>query len=268
VSVKFLYYVSRSKVRVLSGQVGQGHSLSKLGAKASALGFGVEFASERESAQDDETQLARELTDLLRRLRKSSSIVSLKPGEPLEGSPFYHDSGDWHHGLYSIKMTGDAEQTTTYLAWKADQSRIFLLFGSPINVVGVRDVSDGTEFALASSRIVGDVVESSLQWEFMRELQECDERDPDEVFSVERDPRETSRVGSSIQRQTHPKLIKADVNELRGSALAVFCETALQTLPLTKLETVFKVYHALPVSRAIASYDHVYVGSPVYTALE
>jgi hypothetical protein len=267
-SIKFLYYVSRSKVRLLSGQVGPRTRLSKLGAKASALGFGAEVALGRENVQDDEAQLARELIDLMRRLRKSRNVVSLQADESLGGSLFYHDSGDWHHGLYSIKMMGDAEETTTYIAWKADKNRIVLLFGSPINVLGVRDVTDGTEFALASSRIVGDVVESSLQWEFMKELQACDEEDPDEVFSAELDSRETSRVEGSIQHQTHPKLIKAEVNELRGSALAAFCETALETLPLSKLETVFKVYHALPVSRAIASYDYVYVGSPVYTALE
>lgn len=255
-------------MRLLSGQVVPRSFLSKLGVRASALGFGVEFALGRESLQDDEARLAKELIDLIRRLRKRSNVVSLKDDEPLSGSLFYHDSGDWHHGLYSIKMTGDAEEARTYIAWKADKNRVFLLFGSPINVLGVRDVTDGTEYALASSRIVGDIMESSLQWEFMQELQACDEKDPAEVFSVERDPHETSRAEGSIEHRSHPKLIKAEVNELRGSALAAFCETALQTLPVTKLETVFKVYHALPVSRAIASYDHVYVGSPVYTALE
>jgi hypothetical protein len=71
-----------------------------------------------------------------------------------------------------------------------------------------------------------------------------------------------------VQQRVPPTLIEAERDVLRGSALAAFCDTALDVLPTSSLETMFTIYHELPVSRAIAPYDVVYVGSPVHTALE
>jgi hypothetical protein len=266
-SVRFLYYVSESKVRRLRGQLGPATRLSKLRAKTSVVGFGVEFELGRESVQTDEAQLTSELTDLMRRLRKRDEIGSLQSTDPLSTSVFYEDTGDWRHGLYSISLTGTAEETATYVAWRADGDRIFMLFGSPVNVVGERRVTEGTEYNLGSSRIVGGVMESSLQWEFIQALQSCNDEERDEELLLQLDRDEPGRLEVDIAQRTPPRLVKAPPEALRGSALAALCETALGALPVSSLETVFRIYHALPVSRTFAPYDRVYVGSPVYTAL-
>jgi hypothetical protein len=165
-------------------------------------------------------------------------------------------------------MSGSLEETATYIVWKGDESRLFLLLGSPTNILSERRVTEGTEYTLASSRIVGNVMESSLQWELLQTLQTCADDDPDEPVALDMAHPEGSHVDVRVRQRMPPKLIKAERDVLRGSALAAFCDTALDVLPASSLETVFKIYHELPVSRAIAPYDVVYVGSPVYTALE
>jgi hypothetical protein len=263
-SVKFFYYVSESKVRQLSGQVGPTTRLSGLRAKTSAVGFGVEFELGREAAQTNEAQLTRQVTDVMRRLRRSGQIASSRADEPLSTSRFYQDTGDWHHGIYSLKLTGSAEETATYVAWRAEDNRIFMLFGSPTNVVGERRVSEGSEYTLGSTRIVGEVMESSLQWEFIQALQGCDD---EEQLSLVFRPGPHALLNVDVARRTRLELIKAAPETIRGSALATLCETALGMLPVSRVEAVFRIFHSLPVSRAIAPYDRVYVGSPVYTAL-
>ena len=267
-SLKFLYYVSDTKVKLLTGQLRPRTRLSRVRARGSAFGLGAELELGREETHDSDAALAREVTDLVKRMLKSGDVVSLPPGEPLSTNRFYFDSADWRHGLYSIRMSGSSEETATYIVWKGEENRLFLLLGSPANVLGERRVTEGTEYILASSRIVGNVMESSLQWELIQTLETCADDDPDEPVALDVDHPEGSHVDVRVQQRMPPKLIKAERDVLRGSALAAFCDTALDVLPTSSLETVFKIYHELPVSRAIAPYDVVYVGSPVFTALE
>ena len=265
-SIKYYYYISRNKVNLLKGQINPKTTFSKLGAKAEIPGLSLELGVEKDAAHNDQTQLIEDLSTVIDSLRKQKEILPLVENSKLDSSLLYLDSSDWHHGLYSLKMTEAEEQVITYITWRTSQNRIFLLLGSPTNILGDAVVSEGSEYSLPSSRTVNKVVESSLQWEFVQTLDDCDAMDSGE-FSIKIDPSLPSPLKVDINNIASSKLIKAKNDVLRGNALAIFCATDLARLPSSKLETVFKIYHVLPVSRSAAPFDAVYVGSPIYTAL-
>src|SRR4051812_32753957 len=113
-SLKFLYYISEPKVKLLTGQLRPRTRLSRFRAKGSAFGLGVELELGREETHDGDAARARELTALVARMLASGDVVSLPVGEPLSTNRFFYDSANWRHGLYSIKMSGSSEETATY----------------------------------------------------------------------------------------------------------------------------------------------------------
>jgi hypothetical protein len=265
-NIKYYYYISRNKVNLLKGQLIPKAKLSKLGAKAEIPGISIELGLEKDSAPNDETRLIEDVSTVIQALQKQNEILPLVEEGKLDSSALYSDSSNWHHGLYSLKMTETDEQLISYIAWKASRNRIFLLLGSPSNILGEAVVSEGSEYTLPSSRTVNKIVESSLQWEFVKTIDDCETLEPGE-FSLKIDAEQPPSLKVDIHRAASPRLIKAQNDVLRGNALAIFCTSALERLPSSQLETVFKIYHVLPVSRAAAPYDAVYVGSPIYTAL-
>lgn len=266
-NIKYYYYISESKVNLLKAQIGTKTNLANFSAKAEVPGFGLEIGFDREKTKSEQEQLIRDLSAVMDRLQKNNDISSLSKNENINNSLLYSDESEWHHGLYSITTIESDEHVVTYIAWKAMENKIFLLLGSPSNIFGEKQVSEGTELYSPSTRSVNKLVESSLQWEFIKTIDDCGAEDPNEMLSVNVDTDKLRKLKVNIEKVSPPKLVKAQEPVLRGSALAAFCSTALERLPLSKIETVFKIFHSFPVSRSIALYDVVYVGSPLYTAL-
>jgi hypothetical protein len=266
-SMRYFYYISKSKVQMLRGQIGSISRLSKLNPKVEGFGLGVEFGIESEAEEGGDAKLAQDTNELIKRLTKSKLVVSLKDALRLDESNFYHDEDVWSHGLYSLKQSDTNSYMITYMLWKASRNRIFLLFGSPVNVLGAREVNEGMEHRSGSSTIINDVIESSLQDEFMGAIYDCGKVDSSEKPSVMVLPGQDSAFKINVSNWTPSARFAAKRNVLRGTALAVLCRDALKQLPTAKIETMFKIYHALPVSRSIAPFDMLYLGSPIYTAL-
>jgi hypothetical protein len=74
-SPKFLYYVSDTKVKLLTGQLRPRTRLSRLRARGSAFGLGAELELGREETHDGDAALARDVTDLVKRMLKSEDVL-------------------------------------------------------------------------------------------------------------------------------------------------------------------------------------------------
>lgn len=252
---------------MLRGQVEAKSRLSKINPKVEGFGIGIEFGIESEVEESGDTKLVRDTNKLTDIMTKEKMVVSLKDSARFDSSNYYHDEGNWSHGLYSVRQSGTNDYSVTYMLWKADGNRIFLLFGSPMNVLGAKEVNEGMEHKSGSSSIINNVIESSITDEFMGAIYDCGKADGSEKPSVTVSPSQDSRFKINVGNWDPSARVAAERNVLRGSALAVLCQMAWTRLPTAKIETMFKIYHALPVSRSIAPFDMLYLGSPIYTAL-
>ena len=267
-SIRFYYYISKSKVEMLKGQIQTKSRLSKINPKVEGFGLSVELGIETENDKSGDSKLAHETNNLIDILSEEKLIVSLKGVAQFDSSTFYHDEGDWAHGLYSVHQASADSYIVTYMLWKASGSRLFLLFGSPMNVLGTKEVKEGMEHNPGSSSIINNVIETSLQDEFIGAIYDCGKADSSEKPSVTIPSSQDSRFKINVENWIPSAHLRAERNVLRGSALAVLCQKALISLPCARIETVFKVYHTLPVSRSIAPFDALYLGSPIFVALK
>jgi hypothetical protein len=179
----------------------------------------------------------------------------------------YHDTDAWFHGLYSLKLeTLREQQLVTYVLWKAAKNSIFLLLGSPLNVLGSRDVQEGTRYQASSSQILGGIMEGAIAHSFVEALQNKQLQGLNENVFLELNSGNNSDIRVNVSNWKQAKRISAKVNVFRGTALAVFCHESLALLPQRRLEVNFQIQLSMPVSRSVIPYDVLYLGSPLYTA--
>ena len=266
--MRYFYYISKSKVEMLLGQVKTKSDLSKIHPKVEGFGLGVELEIERGIDESADGKLARDTNKLINLMSKEKMITSLNSTTQFNSSDYFHDENDWTHGLYTVRESGTENHMVTYLLWKAHGRRIFLLLGSPMNVLGTKEVNEGMEHKPSSSSIINNVIETSLHDEFIGAIHDCAEADSSEKLPFIVPPTEDSTLKININSWIPNSRIKAQRNVLRGSALAVLCQKTLTSLSSAKIETTFKIFYSLPVSRSIAPFDVLHLGSPIFTALK
>ena len=253
--LKFFYYISKQKVDMLSSQL------------------------QLPSSDSDAKSLVANTRILIDNLKASNNIVSLTDHKTLEAPGFIEDRGSWRQGLYSFFATG--EEVVTYVCWKALDSVLVLLVGSPNNILGEKVVRDGMSVPGTSGAL-------------MRVLRFINnEMKTDEPRAVSLEP--LPFYGSyGNDHNTHAlaegvvELSKAPIESLPSTIhdssgwdfpnVERLCSEYLQDLPLTRIETIFKIYSTFNKTsdtneysgqtRTNRNFDTVFIGSPLYIAID
>lgn len=265
--IKHFYYISKSKVEVITGQIAPEFHWAKLNPKLQGFGLGLDLNLERNTSTSDTEELVKKTIAIINYSEKKKLAIPLKDATQLDESTMYHDADEWFHGLYSLKMeTVGEKQLITYAVWKAVKNSIFLLLGSPLNVLGSRDVYEGAKYERTSSQILGGVMEGAIEYSFIEALQNKKLQSLNESMFLELNSGNRSDIHINVSNWKRAKRISAKVNVFRGTALATFCHEALALLPKRKLDLIFQIHQSMPISRSVIPYDVLYLGSPLYTA--
>ena len=265
-NLKYFHYISKSKVETINGQLTPEFHWSKINPKLQGFGLGIDLSIERNRTNDTE-ELVKKTLAIINYFGKKNLITPLQSATKIDSLSMYHDTDDWFHGLYSLKLeTLREQQLVTYVLWKAVKDSIFLLLGSPLNVLGSRDVQEGTRYQSSSSQILGGIMEGAIAYSFVETLQNKRLQSLNENIFLELNPSNNADIRVNVSNWKQAKRISAKINVFRGTALAVFCHESLALLPQRKLEVNFQIQLSMPVSRSVIPYDVIYLGSPLYTA--
>jgi hypothetical protein len=180
-------------------------------------------------------------------------------GQELLLGNLYKDSGAWHTGLYKWTIQEESEdephsfsEILAYFAFRSLADSLVLLIGSPAHVMGGTGINEQRTIHYDSTEHMYDIhLRSGVR------------------RVVKADGKSSSRV---------PKLLYDD--DEYTVHLGVFCLGTLKRLPLAQTETVFKLYeyhklekslgegpyHHVARELGVFGFEHIYVGSPLYTA--
>ena len=273
-------------------------SLTSISAK---LGFGA--ASVTANAEKQSATLVNETLSLVRNLEKTQSLRPLSDLSKLDTTVFYHDQGLWHSGLFKFG-SAFGPPTVTYALWRVDGDSLILLIGSPNNILGDKIVN-GDCFVPGTSGAHLEILEYVDQCltvdepavvhvgpptTYGKNIPVPEPANSPIIFPDGYYERVHERDYSGHQEDT--QRLQFLRNE-RGLNLAFLCLRQLTQLNETSLETVFRVFsvHDIPAehetvrfrgswhiesdeliqqARDIGIFDfkRIYLGSPVYTALE
>src|SRR5687768_16168268 len=170
---KHFHYISKLKIDAIAGQIGPKLHWSKMSPKIEGFGLGIDLGLEKEQNLSATEELVRKTVETVNYLNKQKRITFLKDrNEAINASNIYYDEDIWYHGLYSLQQDASGKHCLiTYVSWKVDKNSVFLLFGSPLNILGNKEVSQGAVYSSTSSQIIGDMLEESITSPFVEALQ-------------------------------------------------------------------------------------------------
>lgn len=272
---KYFYYISDSKVRMLSAQFSQKKGYFGLNPKIEIPGFtfGVDYKSENVTKEFNPID---EITPLLRNLQKNNLLHGFN--KDISNSFLVEDTDIWHHGLTeSLHLDGNdtiMKRLLTYAVWKRSGRDIYLLFGSPTNILGEKTIGSSHAVTRVSTQILRDVqsisVKASLQYVFENTVLNLN----DDTLELDEDCFTDIRYSSSEYKitnktfflsQTRDEVTLPSSENYQGRVLVMYCNEILSKLPKNTLNLVFKVFQKIQVNDN--KVDSLYLGSPVYTAL-
>lgn len=224
-------------------------------------------------------------------LKKADQLKQLDQLSELRNGIFYQDQNTWHSGLFSFKGSESLHagplRAVSYLLWRSWNDSIILLAGSPLNILGERNVRDGLWAGGTSGT-----------WQVMLEFASSCLRSDEEALVA---------VGTERKHSGHESVKWADLNsasfdesdeympmEMSQTAdaltIATLCVRFLSRLPRSRVETAFTVFNELEMKRRVSlpawtrtlletpaldpnlrnvlmKCKKVYIGSPLYTAI-
>ena len=218
-------------------------------------------------------------------LEKHNFLISLEDVKNYEVSNMYiKDKNEWNHGLYGFHASG--QEVVSYYLWRKIGSTLFLLIGSPNNILGDKIVRNGS-FVPGTSGAFSEVLSF-----VKRNLS------TDEPTAVTLDPLphwldsyEFSLVENVVE-ETNDKIevipkLKVNPREYfetpPGSSrktiefydyfydLPNFCLSQLKHLPSSRIETVFKIYSVFKNEQSENDKNQItltVLASPLYVALD
>ena len=294
--MKYFYYISKSKVDMLQAQASK--SRFNLASISSKLGIGA--ASLSLSAERKAHTLVGDTLSLLKSLETKRAIRSSATLPRLKKTCFYHDRGIWKSGLFWFDSTC-SQPTVIYALWRVLKRSLILLVGSPNNILGEKVVAGdcyvpGTSGAhLEILRFIDDsfrldeavAVRTKKAYTYGSDAPVPEASNSPIIFPAAPKSREEafSRMHSREARDN----LRFDPNE-KGVNLAFLCLRQLSQLADTHIDTVFRIFSIHDISKpdqidsswpayrdqiveeaealGIFDFERVYLGSPVYTALE
>jgi len=168
---------------------------------------------------------------LLKYLEKRDSIVELTTFTTLTTHDFYHSEGEWHYGVFYFATITSV--VATYLLWTTLGSSIILLAGSPANIIGQNTPKEG--ITISST---GDAMHTVGSGSFLKAL-----KTDEETFGP------LSGFGRPQQEFTFVEWVYMHERS-RAAPMAMFCFRYLSKLPLTAMDTMFKVFSILSSRRS------------------
>lgn len=265
--------------------------------------LGIGAASVSLTAEKQAQTLVGDTVSLLKSLEKKNAVKPSDLLPRLEKSCFYHDQGIWKNGLFKFDSMC-SQPTVIYALWRVLKGSLILLIGSPNNILGEKIVAGdcyipGTSDAhLNILRFIDDsfrfdesvAVRTEPANTYGDDLPVPEASNSTIVFSSA--PKSREEVFNRMRSHKAEDELVFIPNE-RGVNLAFLCLRQLSQLADTHIDTVFRIFsiHDIPklddtehfesswrfdakelVEQAqdlgIFDFDRVYLGSPVYTALQ
>lgn len=291
--MKYFYYISKTKVEMLQAQVDKPKfSISSISSK---LGFGP--ASVTVAAEKQNHTLVANTLKLLKTLENSRSIRPSDSLSKLDTAHFYHDQGIWKSGLFTFDSWCN-NPTVIYALWRELERALILLVGSPNNILGDKIVVGdyfvpGTSGAhLAILKYVGNVlctdelvaVRTGPSETYGRNVPVPELSNSKIILPKSFESRK------QLQRRNLEEEDDLYCHEERGLTLGCLCLRQLKVLPESHLDLVFRMFSTYDIPNedeverfgswkpeerlakartlGLFKYDRVYLGSPVYTALD
>ena len=212
-------------------------------------------------------------------------ISPIPSKEPVQQKGFYSDSNKWHNGLFTVSHFG-GEGALTYVLMRQHGENLILLIGSPKNILGnisagvgiqMPDTSGGV-FAFLSLFSGAYLNGADLHDEFLF---------PHELRNADTDEGnlQVERVSSRYAEEWwgfYGGMLSCDDRlrsdpTLYAQCMLRFCNTDISQLPVTPIETVFKVFAKWQVPRSVsdktnpdlpfADVNCFCIGSPLFTAV-
>jgi len=278
-------YVSRSKVDVLEAD------LSRWRRPQVTATVGVPGVQLGVAPPADVPDLYRRTNALIKKMERRDRMVPMPKSGDLDVSTFYRDRSEWAQGLYSFKgdfsLDGDGARVVTYLLWRRWQNSIILLVGSPQNVLGERVVHGGV-WAYGTTGTWTTLLhfaEATLRTDEANLVGVAPQANRPQAGDLKWvDPGE---IGGEVEEQPLPAEL---MDSPRALALAALCLGQLSRLPASQIDTAFRLFQRLPLTLRgevpswvtgllgqgggrekldiLRQCKIIYVGSPLYTALE
>ena len=257
-------------------------AIPKITPKIGVAGIEVEAEISSQARQD----LIRDTVTLLRLMTRRKLIKDLAEGPAIDTGGFWHDEGTWFNGLYLFRVEVDL---ATYFLWKVFQDAIFLLVGSPLNILGEKIMRDGVEIPGTSGachRILR-FVDRNIQPDEI--VLAADKRYQDHpYFAWLKLPGMTYDVANDAHLQ---ETFEYTSSQSKALSLGVLCLRNLICLPQSEIDTVFRLFHEYDFEHprdlldwgsvlskfsqkktakqmGLVNVRRVFVGSPIYTALK
>jgi hypothetical protein len=284
---KYFYYISPTKVDILEPQLRK-WAWPKITPTVKMPGIDLQVQAAETQVP---TILAARLVSVVDALTKAGKLGNIESAHDLQNGAYYHDHDMWYSGLFSFKgiesLHSGPLRAVSYLLWRPRNDSIILLAGSPLHILGEKNVRD--------SLWAGG---TSGTWQWMLEFAlTCLKTDEDTLIGVGQNQPADARkrvkwvdwdpVAWDEKDEEMPVEMSVSPDAL---AIAILCIRYLSRLPLSRVETVFTVFDELAMRRRVnlpawtraildapGLDEHlretllkcktVYIGSPLYTAL-
>jgi len=276
--LKYFYYISKNKVEMLGAQIS---------------GKGPEGASpQRNEVGTAAGKLVKDTEAVIAGLAGAGLLPDLHAVDQISPSKFYRDTGEWRSGLFAMNWMGDTP-TVVYALYRSLKDALILLVGSPNNILGDKVVSS-EYFVPGSSGAQIDILE------YVAEMFKVDEpvavtegritrygyrgKMPERSSSPILNPFRDDDTLHRHDRPRGPRFMHVIDEDEKGLSLATLCLSQLSQLPTARMDLAFRIFSRHPISIPNDQYDReywarfpeleidrykaVYLGSPIYTALD
>jgi hypothetical protein len=284
---KYFYYISPAKLDMLEPQLRKS-VFPKITPTFKVPG--VEVQVQAGGSQTVSTLTGR-LLQVRDALKKTGQLEDIHKANGLRNGVFYQDQDMWHSGLFSFKGTASLQagslRAVSYLLWRPWNDAIILLAGSPLNVLGEKNIREGLWAGGTSGT-----------WQWMLEFAStCLKTDENVLVAVGKKQKQEAYpavewvdwnpAGMNEQDQDMPMEMSETPDAL---SIAILCVRYLSRLPLTKVDTAFTIFNDLEMKRRVnlpvwtralletpgldsnlrnvlLKCKKIYIGSPLYTAI-
>lgn len=169
---------------------------------------------------------------------------NLNSESSLDTGIFYETTAIWHHGLFYFKAGADEQSadltTVSYLAWMEHANSLILLVGSPDHVLGNRVAREGI-FVPGTSAAIEEITTLT---KFMPSDESCclshDLRDGGSDKSIE--VAGTSKLAFGDYDRCGSLAFPSVGSPPSAVSLAMLCFYYLSTLPVSRLDTMFRLF--------------------------
>jgi len=297
-NLKYFYYISKEKIDMLNAQLEHKKiQFMNFNPKITFSGFSVTA-----NVKTKHHNIINDTLSVIEKLNKKKFVKSIDQVSALRKKSFYHDDSIWFNGLFYYDI--QEVKIASYFIWKYWNNSIILLIGSPLNIIGEKTMQKG--IYAPGTHLAWDSVINFMTLNFQTDennllgisrLELIDAIDKQKFAGIPisasddwemlfRNSPDMPNVEPHHEMQS--KYERYNNYELGALDLGLFCVKYLSALPQNNIDTLFKVTRKIDLRRPtdlpkwiaafgefstqanlkdMERYRHIYLGSPIYTAL-